>query len=184
MNFSSVKNIIIPDGVLKKITSGNKVIWSKKDDAINLWDLASRTGEKIGWNAASTAFAYDISKYYYPIARVGAFNQNGSTISNVVIGENSVSLVSSASLYGIAVPFTLDSAKQYRIKMKLGSNTRLDMLNYNASNVYQSYTNIGLSGDTVDYTFTPTAGAFTVFGLLSSSSNATLSYTDISLTEA
>lgn len=183
MNFPNVKSIRIPDGLVKRITAAGKVLWSKAEDAVNLWDLATRTGKKVGWNSASTAIAYDTSMYYYPVARAGVYNQNAATISDVVIGEDSVSLVSSTSLYGIAVPFALDSTKQYRIRMKLGSSTRLDMLNYNASNVYQSYTNIGLAGDTVDYTFTPTAGTFTVLGLLSSSAGASLSYSEISLTE-
>lgn len=183
MNFAEVKSLSIPEGEVVKITIGGATVWEKVDDAVNLWDMAARTGKKVAWNAAGTAIAYDTSMYYYPLARAGSYNQNAATISDVVIGEDSVSLVSSAGLYGIAVPFSLDSSKKYRIRMQLGANTRLDMINYSAANVYQGFTNLGTSGATIDYTFTPTEGAFTVFGLLSSTAGATLSYTNIRLTE-
>ena len=183
MIFAEVNGILIPEGAVTQITAGGSVIWAKKEDEVNLWDLAGRSVKSISWNSAGTALAYDVSLYYLPVNRAGAYNANGGSVTDIVIGEDSLSMSVSASLYGIAVPFRLDSSKQYRFQAVTGANTRIDMLNYNTSNVYQNYTNLGTSNKTIDYTFTPTEGTFTVFGMLASANSATPTFTGIKLTE-
>ncbi len=181
LDFKKYKAISIDGISLKKLAINGTQIWEKAKK--DLWDLATRTGEKVGWSSASTAFNYDVSKFYYPVARTGSYNENASTISEIKIGENTLSLISSAGLYGIAVAFMLDSTKKYKFHAINGANSRVDFLQYNASNVYQGYINLGTSGATIDYIFTPTEGAFTVFGFLSSTAGATLNFSEISLTE-
>lgn len=164
-------------------SKGPDVVYEEPEDKVNLWDLATRTGEKKGWHSADTAFNYDTTKYYYPGSRIGVFNENAGAVSDVVIGEDSLSLYSTGAMYGITVAFQLDSTKQYNLKAKLGDTTRLDRPFYGTDNKYTEFEILGTSGANVNYTFTPDAGTFTVFVFSPSSANSTATFTGISLTE-
>lgn len=184
MNFADVKSIEIPEGIVAKIAIGGATVWQKQEDVVNLWDLANRSGTKVAWNGAGTAFSYDTAKYYYPASRAGAYNQNGATISGITIGEDSLAFTCSAGQYGIAVPFRLTPGKSYTLKCNKNSVARIYQLMYNTSNVYTSFVNIApdSTNNSVSYTFTAT-DAITVIHFSMSGSNVTPEFTGIQLLE-
>jgi hypothetical protein len=161
-------------------------IWEKASDKPNLWNLASRTGEKVAWNAASTAFSYDSSKYYYPFGRHGAYNQNGATISDISITEDSLSFKSTATLFGLGIGFYLEAGKSYTLQCEVGATGAIYHQIYGTDNVYKSRVNVAedTGAGPISYTFTAsdTVVVF-LFAARGSSSEIEVNFTNISLTE-
>lgn len=150
-----------------------------------LWNLNLRTAAVNTYAPATSKRTISDDFYYYPAAYTGAWTNN-SEVTNVTVGENSIAFQSSASAFGVFVPFTeLDSTKKYRFTVNpTVAGFRVYLVNYDSTGVYK--TNAIIVDKTTGlttYDFTPTADyqqGF-CFACLSGTKNILGTFTELSL---
>lgn len=156
-----------------------------------LWNLASRTAVVNTYAPAGNTRTISNNCYYYPCAYTGYWVDDASgdyTISNVSVGENSVSFQCKNGAYGIFVPFlNLDSSKTYRFNVNpTVAGFRVYLVNYDSTGVYvNNQIVVDKTTGLTTFEFTPVAGyqqGF-CFACLNPTENTLGTFTDLSLVE-
>lgn len=165
--------------------TGNIVITATAKDAyVPHWDIGSRTAVTDMYKGASKTKALSRNNYYYGVSRSGTIYYN--QITACTVNDDDVTFTGTAKGAGIGLPYHLESGASYTLTAKANATGRISMMVFNADGTAavgsDKYSSSG-TNLTLDFTAPTDTTQWVMIMLECYTSNASVAYSNISLTK-